>query len=562
MTRADALELHARSCALTIRRFSPHAHLELSALCVLFTALGAHAQSPEHEAENATAERVRQAFERVAPAGFRGSALVSCDGTVVWEGARGLTAGDSGDPITPEHLFDLGSLSKHVTAAAVLRLVDMRRLALDDPLHEHLAQVPASAERITVRDLLAHTSGLPKALDLSAGAQSVRSQAVLEMLSVEGLGHGSPFAYSNVGYQLAAALVEEVSGEDFEEFVSRELFRTAELRHATLVGGSTPDSRLATLRISGSRSSAIEAFPSGWGRKGTTGVLMSAREFWRWDEALRSGKVLPEQALSAWGEAGPGGYGLGWYVVDDGALGTRLAHYANRVEGYRSSASRWPSRAALVVVLCDESSDPDPIRSALEHALFPDLAAAPEPALPGQHQPSEHPSREHETEVGFQPSALEAGRGEWTLDSRVTWHWPGASTTPSLHAFLPRERPGDGAPVSVYVNVERAAARAWLEELQVSVSRLASNAAAHHRVAVRPDAPVGEEQLWGNARCCLAPFVEQPAESAAFAVLGLRRDGAPPALRVELDRAALERFVAGLRGALGDVNAARSQAGR
>jgi len=304
----------------------------------------------------------------------RVAALVVWEGRVIWSAASGLAAPD-GDAISTEHLFDLGSVSKHITAAAVLRLVDRGKLELDTSLGELFDDLPEYAEALSVRQLLGHLAGLPAAaatLDDEITQRDRVVQLLLRLAEPDRSPEGS-FAYSNLGYHLAAAVVEEVSGKRFEAFVEDELFRRAKLKHAVLVGGSLPARKLGVRRISAlfRKASALEEFPSGWGRKGATGVLMSVADMARWDAALRDGDVLSDASRELWAQAGPGGYGLGWFVEQGGELGVRLQH-GGSVEGFHSWLLRWPESAAMIVVLGDERVNAEALGYGLEGALVDD----------------------------------------------------------------------------------------------------------------------------------------------------------------------------------------------
>ncbi|MEL6713375.1 MAG: serine hydrolase domain-containing protein [Planctomycetota bacterium] len=410
--------------------------------------------SPLVEPQKALRKKLDAAF----PDEVRATAAVVVDGKTVWSAASGKADGERGRALSPDHLFDLGSLSKHVTAAALLRLVEQGELALDDPLGKHLASFTPSEGAARVRDLLAHTSGLPAASTGTTPAE--RSAFIAVIAAAQEPRKDADFAYSNLGYQLASALVEEVAEEPFESFVQRELFERARLRSATLVGGKAPKSRLATTRISGTRRSRIEAFPSGWGRKGATGVLMSVHDFARWDQALVDGDVLSDASRGAWSEAGPGGYSLGWFVARHSEYGLRLSH-GGSVEGYRSSAARWPDRKVSIVVLGGESVPVEPILRSLEEIVLPGSAMEAEPEADGA-------APAGGSNFGFHPGAFAKWKGAWVLESRHAWSFPRLDADQrkgKVHGFLRREI-GGAPPVSIYINVEEAAARRWLEEIR------------------------------------------------------------------------------------------------
>ncbi|HSC49223.1 MAG TPA: serine hydrolase domain-containing protein [Gaiellaceae bacterium] len=160
------------------------------------------------QAANAAARRLRA---------FSGVVLVAHDGRVaLLRGYGGAKAGS---------LFDIGSVAKTFTAAAVLRLEQEGRLRLDDPISRFLPHVPARQRRVTVRRLLTHTAGLPQSFGRDLERVG-RAAAVRRFLRAPGPPAGR-FAYSNAGYTLLAAIVERASGMPFRRFVRTRLLLPA-----------------------------------------------------------------------------------------------------------------------------------------------------------------------------------------------------------------------------------------------------------------------------------------------------------------------------------------------
>jgi uncharacterized protein YbbC (DUF1343 family) len=130
----------------------------------------------------------------------------------------------AGEAMTLDTLFDLASLTKPFTAAAVAKLVEQHKLALDDRVGRHLASFARQDKReITVRHLLLHTSGLPKVsplADFEAGREhTIARIAQLRLVSRPGV----KFEYSDLGYIVLGELIRRVSGEPLERFLDREL---------------------------------------------------------------------------------------------------------------------------------------------------------------------------------------------------------------------------------------------------------------------------------------------------------------------------------------------------
>lgn len=165
-------------------------------------------------------------------------AVVGRDGTIRAEG-YGRAAPD-GRPVTADTPFQIASLSKWITAIAVQQLIDAGRLAMDDRIGEHVPwfRAPGSdAAQVTVRDLLAHTSGWSTRDGLAGWTDGGSDPAALERnarrLAATPRNHPRGwFEYSNANYDLLGYLVEVVSGRPYGEYLAERIFEPLGMRHS------------------------------------------------------------------------------------------------------------------------------------------------------------------------------------------------------------------------------------------------------------------------------------------------------------------------------------------
>ena len=489
-------------------------------------ALGGQADAPDYAG----------VVDRLLDDGDRCAVLVAVDGKVLFERGYGYLRPGGKKPVTPESLFDLGSLSKHFTAAAVLKLAESNKLDLDAPI-SRIVSAPASCEGVTLRQILGHTAGFPAAISLSDRADSDRRQAIREILdSRKDIPPGTHFEYSNTGYELAAALVEEVAGKSLQSFLSKELFRRAKLRNTTSVGGKAPSHKLATRRISGPRESDLEAFPSGWGRRGATGVLSSVEDLMRWDEALRSGKVLKKESRDAWATPGNGGYGLGWRVEDDPSLGRRLSH-GGSVEGYRSWMARWIKQGAVIVVLGDEGVDAEAIGIALEKELYPARSRTQVHA---------------EERVAFVPSFMQGPRGNWHFEHEYEWVWNASEEEElELYAFAPANGGSGGPPVVEGIYLSARTGRILSRRLHRALAKLGETDEVILTSTITWEEPPDSDSLWLMIES-VKSYVSHPKPGATSLRFGFRnQDGVQ--LELEISTPCLRRYLGALDIALGEL---------
>jgi len=182
--------------------------------------------------------------------------VTDCEQTLLCE-AAGAADIATARPMAADSLFWIASMTKPMTAAAVMILVDERKVKLDEPVATYLPEFRGlvlatgakPARLITVRDLLAHASGLPfkspleaPTLDCLPLADAVRSYAHLKLLFEPGTG----YQYSNAGINTAGRIIEVVSGMPFEEFLTSRLFEPLGMRDTTFHPTAAHVARVAT----------------------------------------------------------------------------------------------------------------------------------------------------------------------------------------------------------------------------------------------------------------------------------------------------------------------------
>jgi CubicO group peptidase (beta-lactamase class C family) len=219
-------------------------HVRLVAGIVLAPLVVVNMLVPSHPADLSTGPADTATVDpwlegQLRDAGIPGGALVIVrDGHIVDERGFG-TADASGRPVTATTPFVIGSLSKSITALAVMQLVDDGRVDLDSPARLYLPEFrvadAAAADRITVRELLTHTSGLSTAVGIAPLTTPpttldarVRDLATAQLVSEP----GTRYAYSNANYLVLGRLIEVVSGEPFGAYVRAHVFDPLGMAHA------------------------------------------------------------------------------------------------------------------------------------------------------------------------------------------------------------------------------------------------------------------------------------------------------------------------------------------
>ncbi|MFT5860408.1 MAG: CubicO group peptidase (beta-lactamase class C family) [Flavobacteriaceae bacterium] len=160
------------------------------------------------------------------------SVAIVHNGAIVFSKGYGISNLEYGIPINTESVFHTASISKQVTALAIMLLVEENKLSLDDDIREYIPEVPDFGKTITLRHLANHTSGLRDQWSLLVMA-GWRMDDVITTKHILGLveqqkelnfSPGEQFLYSNTGFTLLAEVVSRVSGMSFSEFTRRRIF--------------------------------------------------------------------------------------------------------------------------------------------------------------------------------------------------------------------------------------------------------------------------------------------------------------------------------------------------
>ena len=301
------------------------------------------------------------------------SAAVGFEGDVVWAGSRGLADLETGGEITKDTTFDIASVSKQFTAAAILLLAQTGKLSLDDSLATHVSGLPAWAQTVTVAQVMNQTSGIPDYIGLledegyEYSDRTTQEQALQALANVSELEFepGERFDYSNSNYFLLGVVVQRVSGRPLPAFLSAEVFKPLDLA-MVMDPRAIPGSALPY-----SYDDAVDEYTvavTAWEQVGDGGVQTTPSQLVRWADNYRTGKVGGQRLLDAQlaGAADTGGdgdrYGAGIFVLSDGSL-DHDGSWAGFVTAFHVSADR---RTAVAVSCNTDTQDPGAVAEELE----------------------------------------------------------------------------------------------------------------------------------------------------------------------------------------------------
>ena len=318
--------------------------------------------------------------------GFTGAWLYAEKGEIVSKGAVGFHDPADTLPIEEDTIFQLASVSKQFTAAAVMLVVRKGLLRLDDEITVYFPEL-AAYKGVTVRHLLTHTGGVPDYFNdadwfIKIWKEEHRvpgNDEILRFLCETKLkayfAPGEKLEYSNTGYNLLALLVERLSKVPYEEFLQKHIFEPAGMNstrccHIRRDGVPFENYARAAVYEDGHFVADVDSREDGDvtafdGVNGDDYVYTNIFDMLKWDRALREGKVLTpeEQQLmytpaklnngenAVFDEDDGQGYGFGWAIKNIEELGLIVSH-SGGMPGVHTWYERFIDADRVLVILC------------------------------------------------------------------------------------------------------------------------------------------------------------------------------------------------------------------
>jgi len=290
------------------------------------------------------------------------SVAVARGDEVVYSRALGLANLEFPVPVDEETVFRIASVTKQFTAAAILRLSERGKLALDDPLTSFLPDFPTHGQDITLRHLLTHTSGIPNVTDLGKKWSDLAARELSheEMLALWkdlplDFAPGERWKYSNSGYYLLGMVIEALSGRSYDEFLRAEFFeplgmsRTRLDSNAELIPDRAQGYAFANGVFQNDRLIGMsQPFSSG-------ALLSTAGDLVRWQTALASGRALKPQSYEEMklpfvlADGSETTYGMGLFLSP--VVGHPCVWHGGDIFGFNSALAYFPEGKLSIAAL-------------------------------------------------------------------------------------------------------------------------------------------------------------------------------------------------------------------
>jgi CubicO group peptidase (beta-lactamase class C family) len=363
------------------------------ALSFLFILRGqSTAQEPQPPLPSNVVAQVDKVFEKWDKSDSPGCALgVYRDGQIIYKHGYGMANLNDDAPITPGTVFHVASMSKQFTAASIVLLAQQGKLSLDDDVRKYIPELPDFGERITIRHLVYHTSGLRdqwSLLGLAGWRYSldlITDEDVMSVLTRQkdlNFKPGEKHVYCNTGYTLMGLIVKRVSGMSLREFATKNIFEPLGMTHTHFRDDHAEIVKHNALGYG--REDKDEPFRlsvTNFDTVGATSLHTTVEDLQLWDENFYhprvGGPAFPQQMLER-GKLNSGeqlDYAFG--LVVGKYKGQPTVDHAGGDAGYRSDMTRFPEQHFSAAVLCN-SADTNPtalVRQVADIFLAKDLKA-------------------------------------------------------------------------------------------------------------------------------------------------------------------------------------------
>jgi CubicO group peptidase (beta-lactamase class C family) len=338
----------------------------IGAMTVMLLFLEAPAAFAANSDEKSAAA-VDEVFSDFTQPGSPGCALaVYREGKIIYAKGYGLANIEDNVPIGPQSVFDIGSTSKQFTAASVLLLEKQGKLSVNDDVRKYVPEVPSYGQKITILQLLNHTSGLRDYLTLMelAGINIDGVTTDADALALIGrqkalnFAPGSDWLYSNTGFFLLSVIVQRASGKTLREFAAENIFAPLEMthtqyrdNHASLI----PNRALAYEEKEDKSGYTLNV--SYFEQTGDGAVHTSVEDLLKWDENFYSPRLGGKEFLSEIQEQGKLNdgklldYAKGLFIQN--YRGLRTVNHGGAWGGYRADLLRFPEQHFSVACLCN-----------------------------------------------------------------------------------------------------------------------------------------------------------------------------------------------------------------
>lgn len=284
---------------------------------------------------------------------YNGTILIADSTGVLLKKAYGMADFEAREPLDVTSTFYMASLSKQFTAMAIVLLKESGRLTFDDTLSTYFPDFPDWSGSVTIRHLLTHTSGIPDYYELGAampGFANADVVAVAQQIDSLHFAPGAQYEYSNTAYVLLSSIVQQVSGQGFNDFMQQNVFEPLQMTSTVAYDETKPDrvNRCKGFDADG-KEDDYRYFTTGGG-----GLYSNVDDMYRWHLALQRNQLVSASTMAeAYApmpltDGSTSWYGFGWMLDEDNR--NRVLH-TGTLTSFRTYIERDLATGRVIIML-------------------------------------------------------------------------------------------------------------------------------------------------------------------------------------------------------------------
>lgn len=290
--------------------------------------------------------------EQVAAGNFNGTVLVARNGKILFAKGYGMANAEQNLVNSPRTRFRLGSITKQFTAAAIMMLQQEGKLHIGDPICNYFANCPAAWQPITIHHLLTHTSGLPNYTDFADFEETEPTPTTPDELISRfrdlplNFAPGTVYSYCNSNYVVLGAIIEQISGESYEQFLHERIFTPLGMQAS---GYDHPDEPREERAVGYLQPGELASYHDMSTLFAAGALYSTVGDLLAWDQALYSEELLPQSAIQEMFTPYMNQYGYGWKIGSQ--YDRRVVSHPGLVTGFSTYIARYIDDRVTVIVL-------------------------------------------------------------------------------------------------------------------------------------------------------------------------------------------------------------------
>jgi CubicO group peptidase (beta-lactamase class C family) len=292
--------------------------------------------------------------EKAAEVNLNGTILVAQGDEILFQKAYGFANKEENIKNTIDTVFPIGSLTKSFTAISILQLEEEGKLSVEQPISKYVQGFP-NGDDITIHHLLTHSSGIPELLNVVDNKNEHLPNEIIEQIKNKELEFkpGEKYAYSNSNYLLLGTIIESVSGQNYQDYVKKNIFEKANMKSSGFLNSSA-DYAVGYENMEKPTRSIHDSLTFAAGD-----VTSTVSDMESYNQAINNHVLLSEEATSkmqtGYMKSAPFGvakYGYGWHFIDNKiSFDHKMIQHAGGLAGHKAEFARFIEDDLTIIIL-------------------------------------------------------------------------------------------------------------------------------------------------------------------------------------------------------------------